>query len=329
MEIEIKTYAPVIIPTLCRYEHFKRCIESLSRCTGAEHTEVYVGLDYPAKEAHWDGYNKIKVYLESCGNLGFKKLIVIKRERNYGFGKNGNYATLRNFIFKNYDRCIMSEDDNEFSKNFLVYINRGLEMFKDEPKIFSIDGYHYTEKINKYPYRYYVYYGVCAWGIGFWKNKYEQYLNFYEKNPPRDIILSRNVFKIINTNKRLLLSLLIMNRKRVSWGDYKQGIYCLLTNKVNIFPIISKVRNFGVDGSGATCDIIDDTYCKVAMDKSTDFIYDNSELVFAKEKEVRRALNSSNKTITFKEYIKFFFNLTCFVLLLFVDCFDKKRKFPK
>ena len=68
--------APVTIPTLCRYEHFKRCIESLSRCTLADKTEVYVALDYPAKESHWDGYNKIKDYLLSHkeDNLGFKKL---------------------------------------------------------------------------------------------------------------------------------------------------------------------------------------------------------------------------------------------------------------
>ena len=51
------TFAPVIIPTLCRFEHFNRCIESLSKCTWAEYTEVYIGLDYPAKESHWGGYN--------------------------------------------------------------------------------------------------------------------------------------------------------------------------------------------------------------------------------------------------------------------------------
>ena len=32
-------YAPVVIPTLCRYEHFKACLESLSLCTGAENTD--------------------------------------------------------------------------------------------------------------------------------------------------------------------------------------------------------------------------------------------------------------------------------------------------
>ena len=116
-------YAPVIIPTLCRFEHFKICIESLSNCTWAEYTEVYIGLDYPAKESHWDGYNQINDYLSLCGNLNFKKLHVIKRPYNYGFGAKGNLATLKNDILKISDRIIISEDDNIFSPNFLMYIN--------------------------------------------------------------------------------------------------------------------------------------------------------------------------------------------------------------
>lgn len=61
--MEIKNYAPVIIPTLCRDVHFKRCLESLEKCTAAEYTDVYVGLDYPAIEKHVEGWKKIDGYL--------------------------------------------------------------------------------------------------------------------------------------------------------------------------------------------------------------------------------------------------------------------------
>lgn len=88
-------YAPVMIPTLCRYEHFKECLESLSLCKGADMTEVFVGLDYPAKENHRPGYEKIKSYLEQVGNMNFKKIHVYLREVNYGGGKIvGNYRML-------------------------------------------------------------------------------------------------------------------------------------------------------------------------------------------------------------------------------------------
>ena len=52
-------YAPVLIPTLCRYDHFIRCLESLKKNTWAKYTEVYIAVDYPAKESHWDGYKRI------------------------------------------------------------------------------------------------------------------------------------------------------------------------------------------------------------------------------------------------------------------------------
>ena len=51
-------YAPVMIPTLCRYEHLKRCIESLQMNSWAKYTDLYIGLDYPAKESHIDGYGR-------------------------------------------------------------------------------------------------------------------------------------------------------------------------------------------------------------------------------------------------------------------------------
>ena len=35
-------YAPVVIPTLNRFEHLRNCIESLKRCSGADQTEVII-----------------------------------------------------------------------------------------------------------------------------------------------------------------------------------------------------------------------------------------------------------------------------------------------
>ena len=81
-----KIYAPIKITTLYRYEHFKKCIESLSRCTGANQTELFIGLDYPAKEEHRSGYNQISNYVDTI--QGFKEVHVFRRKVNYGPLKN-------------------------------------------------------------------------------------------------------------------------------------------------------------------------------------------------------------------------------------------------
>ena len=65
MENNIVTYAPVVIPTLCRFEHFKRCVDSLSRCIHANQTELIIGLDYPHKESHVESHSKILDYLNN------------------------------------------------------------------------------------------------------------------------------------------------------------------------------------------------------------------------------------------------------------------------
>ena len=63
------SYAPIMIPTLCRYEHLVKCVESLAANSLASETELYIGLDYPTKESHWEGYRKIEQYLVSIEGL--------------------------------------------------------------------------------------------------------------------------------------------------------------------------------------------------------------------------------------------------------------------
>lgn len=50
---------------------------------------------------------------------------------------------LKKQVEKRFDRYISTEDDNEFSPNFLVYMNKGLELYKDDPKVLAICGYSY------------------------------------------------------------------------------------------------------------------------------------------------------------------------------------------
>ena len=132
-------FAPVLILTLNRFEHFKRCIDSLLCCTYSENTDVYIALDYPLNDKHWEGYVKIQKYLSRF--IGFESINVIKRKANYGVSRN--YYEACNEIFNIYDRMILSEDDNECSPNFLEYIKNGLEKFKDNYSIYAICGYNY------------------------------------------------------------------------------------------------------------------------------------------------------------------------------------------
>lgn len=255
---DITTFAPVSIPTLCRYEHFKRCIESLSRCTWAEYTDVYVALDYPAKESHWSGYRKIKTYLEFCGNMSFKSLNVVVRDRNYGFGPNGNHATLIKDIEKRYDRRIMSEDDNEFSPNFLVYMNKAFEMFKDNERIMCVSGYNHRELQNISSDSVYCSFDASAYGLGFWRDKrkkfdkwtYDILLTEIKRKPIISLKLAYCYPSIINMA-------ITMIKEKKNYGDLRYATYNMFHNTFCLCPTVSLSRNWGCDGSGLHSGIIE------------------------------------------------------------------------
>lgn len=247
-------YAPVIIPTLCRYKHFKRCLESLSRCTGAENTEVYIGLDFPTKDSHWEGYNKIKDYLRDCGNLGFKQLHIIERPYNYGLGSNGNYVTLKHELFKKYDRLISSEDDNEFAPCFLDYMNKALEKYKDNPKVYWITGYShpYIEHITTENIIFK--HGVCALGVGLWREKEKEYEKKSFKYFEGEITNWRRLLKVLKSYPLGIPSEIVMFYRKEIYGDICKGIFCRTEDVYQIWPRVSLVRNWGYDGSGEHCE---------------------------------------------------------------------------
>lgn len=287
-------YAPIYIPTLCRYEHFKQCIESLAQCEGASETEVYVALDYPAKESHLEGYEKIKTYLETAGNMTFKKLHVHKRERNYGLGLYGNSATMREYITERYDRFILSEDDNVFAPNFLLYMNTCLERYRDDPDVVAVCGYSYPvewdvsegatvlkQQIN-----------VSTWGVGLWTEKYQKMRqdlsNGILKSSFTDVLENKTYKKMIDACfiEYILNACNVSSDKNsLCYGtsDVAMRQYLAVTNKYAITPIVSKVRNLGFDGTGAFCQKIEksqfgDTartydYSKQKIDESRSFAF--------------------------------------------------------
>lgn len=272
---QFEVYAPVIIPTLCRYEHFKRCIDSLGRCTGAEYTDVYIGIDYPTKEEHWDGYKKICDYVLSIE--GFKNIIVYKREKNYGATQNS--LDLKKHVKEKYDRFIVSEDDNEFAPTFLEYMNDGLTRFKDNPEIIRICGCFMPWngrdkvidwKLNAFPAK-----DFNASGVGCWFNKLP--MPPFAKN---QVLKSwKLTFKAIRLGYGTAITrMLVQINKESQLLDVCIRLYCAFESKFCIFPTVSKVKNWGYDGTGLNSDNDPRLIELQTLDNSKDYIMDDFEI---------------------------------------------------
>ena len=269
-------YAPVIIPTLCRDKHFVRCIESLRRNPWAKYTDIYIGLDYPAKEAHWDGYRKICAYLEQSFPE-FHAVHIFRREKNVGAGANG--ALLREESLKVFDRYIYMEDDLEVSPNYLEYMDKALLEYEADPNVVMVTGYAYPLKwkaadgctVVKQNFN------GSAWGRGIWRSKRADLVRYLQPNG-----LAKDFSKAYQSGCfEKMIDYAVKDYTNLCEGgwsgkhaflnnttDVAMRVYLAVQNKYAIMPLISKVRNHGYDGSGV--------YCKRIEGKSeADFCVDN------------------------------------------------------
>lgn len=247
----MKNY-PVIIPTLNRYTHFRNCVESLSRCTHADKTELVIGLDYPPSSNYEEGYQKIKKYIPIIS--GFAKVTVFEHDKN--LGPSGNWRYLIEYCNQYYDACIGTEDDNVFSPAFLDYMDHALEIFRDDESVTSVSGYNFEEAYNQGIYTHYLGKDYSAWGVGFWFHK-EAVLRrqmseeFYRKliHSP---ILGKRLLNVFPANYQMLDFVM---KKDFNINDVHRAAYNIITNHYQVKPAISLVRNCGFDGSGVNCGV--------------------------------------------------------------------------
>jgi hypothetical protein len=245
----MNNFAPVLICTLNRYQHFKNCIESLLACSSCSDTDLFIGFDFPSQDDHWDGYEKIKAYLPTI--KGFKSINITYREKN--FGVNINWSSMIDYIFLQYDRLIISEDDNIFNRSFLDFVNQGLDLYNNRDDVFSISGYNYPFKFPSfYKHDSYLVTAFSGWGVGVWRDKYnkvEWSLDYF------DILFNKeNNHKTLKTNYELWYSNLQEIRdKRILKGDGVLLMHMIENKMYSLFPISTKVKNMGHDNSGVNC----------------------------------------------------------------------------
>lgn len=254
-------YAPFIVTTLNRSTHFIRMMESLKRNEWAKYTDVYVGLDYPPSPKYEDGWRGICDYLENGDFSVFSKFVVFRRDHNLGAGANNRM--LFEYVRERYDRWIYCDDDCEFSPNFLEYMDKCLEQFKDDPDVVAINGYSYPIKwvCKDGSTCFKQDFNVATWGIGLWNSKSDvmkAYItsNRMLKDAPKVIkkgcynkMIDSTFLEYFESSLRYFGRPFFMN----SFTDCAMTAYLACADKYAVTPVVSKVRNWGFDGSGLYC----------------------------------------------------------------------------
>ena len=323
-------YAPVLIVTLNRHEHFQRCLESIEACINADKTDVYIALDYPPSEKYVDGWKQINSYLNYKEQKnGFKSLNVIRRQYNYGIGKKkSNLEALIDDISINYDCYITTEDDNVFSRNSLVYFNAMLNKYKHDERISRISGYNYDcHYPSSFRENYFLSPIAYPWGNGSWVDKRDLFIKYLDLNVLRNIVRDKKTRRILKSKcPHTIYSVISMIKRNSLYGDSINEICMALEDKYYVIPTISKIRNYGNDGTGAhSLEMHNNNhnyFSNQKIDNSDAFIPSEKEVILNR-KDIKQLYDPKEKGI--KSIIKFIINRIDLFLLIYFNFVPKSK----
>lgn len=251
-------YAAIIIPTLNREKHLRRCVESLLKNKEAEKTEIYISVDFPPMEKYREGYIEVIEYVKTIS--GFATVNLYFQEKNLGPGLNRKF--LENKIAEKHDKYIFTDDDNEFSTNFLEYMNWGLEEFKNDESVYAVcscTDFNTCEETKRADY--FMIPAYNPYGTGHWLHKNRKCAEYLTQKSLNKIYKSKRmqarlyeyspmVYMWVAQDSLRLVSPMRGKDDAITYIDIWENVYIIENNCKCIKPTIAKSRNWGLDGSG-------------------------------------------------------------------------------
>lgn len=239
--------SPVIIFCYNRLDNLKRTVENLQYNPESGATELYIFSDGPSKDADNHRVAAIREYLPSI--TGFRELHIINSERNKGLAKSIIEGVTE--VLKIHETVIVLEDDLLTSTNFLSYMNKSLDFYKDNKKVLSISGYSFPIRFPQvYVYDNYFTKRSSSWGWGTWRSRWnavdwevKDYQDF-ASNPA-----ARKRFNLMGSDMAGMLDRQ-MKGKISSWA-IRWCYHQFKTDTYTAFPSLSKIQNIGF-GEAAT-----------------------------------------------------------------------------
>jgi Glycosyl transferase family 2 len=245
----MKKYAPVVVYTYNRLEHLKKTIAALKANHLAAETDIFVVSDGPKDEFANHKVSVLRDYIDSIE--GFRNVNRIYHTDNVGVIQSVQIA--EKLILSGYDQLITLEDDIVTSRNFLDFINAGLDFYEASEQAFTIAGYCPPVKIAQdYQFDSWSSPWHSPWGYGIWKSKYESI--DVEFNPFQEIKRIKSKYDFLKKHGDFFIETLDHDaRGLMIAGDARFAGQMLLKGSYTVIPCKSKVQNIGMDGSGVHC----------------------------------------------------------------------------
>ena len=242
---------PVLIFCYKRLPHLVAVVDSLRKNSESKETNVIFYSDGPRNREDEALVEEVRDYLAKVD--GFKDVKIISSQKNKGLSRSIIDGVTE--ALNIYGSCIVLEDDIVVSKDFLAYMNNALAVYKDREDIFSVSGYNYPNQVSKYTNEdVFLAYRSSSWGWGTWNTKWAKV--DWEMNDYANFIVDETRLKKFKRGGEDLLNYLKMkmNGEIDSWSivfDYAH----FKENGLCLYPVYSKVKNIGFDGTGQHCGV--------------------------------------------------------------------------
>ena len=235
--------------------HTFKTLESLTKNPEAIDTKIYIFVDGPRIYSEKKLIDStIKVINKFSGK--FKEFNLNISPINKGLASS-IYSGI-NKVFEKEEATIILEDDIITSKYFLDFMNKSLEIYRAEKKIWHISGFNYPIKSNSVKEDSYLWRFMNCWGWATWRDRWESFMqnplsidpfyliDIFDKKMIKDFnvsLMGENCWSQIIANSEGRLN---------TWAIFWYA-HIFLNKGLCLNPIKTQILNIGLDGSGQNC----------------------------------------------------------------------------
>jgi hypothetical protein len=246
-------FAPLALFAYRRPEHLKKTLAALRTNPEASQTELFVFCDAAKDASAADGVNAVRALVGT--DLGFAVTHIVLRDSNYGLARNITEGVSEVLGLR--ETVIVVEDDIVVSPYFLRFMNDGLRLYRDAPRVGNISGYCYPVS-EPTPETYFIL-GADCWGWATWRDRWRKY------NADGPALLAELKARGLDhafdfdgaTGFVRMLEDQIAGRND-SWA-VRWHASCYLANLLILYPGRALAQNIGHDGSGTHSSVSDDS----------------------------------------------------------------------